>query len=237
MCEKVLAIIPARSGSKGIKDKNIKNLNGKPLMAYTIEEAIKSKVFEDIIVSTDSEKYKKIAEEYGAWVPFLRDKKLAEDTSDTLDVIEDALLKLKNMGKEYDALMILQPTSPLRDECDIRDAFKLFCEKKANAVVSMCECDYAPQLTKKLNDEMKLDGFLSNINKIRRQDIGKFYRLNGAIYLIKVHYFLKYKYIYQENSYAFIMDKRKSIDIDDLDDFEYTEFLMQKNHFHINNCS
>ncbi|CUU48164.1 cytidylyltransferase domain-containing protein [Clostridium beijerinckii] len=237
MCEKVLAIIPARSGSKGIKDKNIKNLNGKPLMAYTIEEAIKSKVFEEVIVSTDSEKYKKIAEEYGAWVPFLRDKKLAEDTSTTIDVIEDVLLKLKNIKKEYDALMILQPTSPLRDEYDIRGAFKLFCEKKANSVVSMCECDYAPQLTKRLNDEMKLDGFLSNINKIRRQDLGNFYRLNGAIYLMKIQYFLKYKYIYQENSYAFIMDKRKSIDIDDLDDFEYTEFLMQKNHFHINNSS
>ncbi len=235
MCEKVLAIIPARSGSKGIKDKNIKNLNGKPLMAYTIEEAIKSKVFEDIIVSTDSEKYKKIAEGYGAWVPFLRGMELAQDTSNTLDVVEDALLKLNNIGKEYDSLMILQPTSPLRDKYDIRDAFKLFCEKKANSVVSMCECDYAPQLTKRLNDEMKLDGFLSNINKIRRQDLGRFYRLNGAIYLIKTHYFLKYKYIYKENSYAFIMDKKKSIDIDDLDDFEYAEFLMQKNNFCRNN--
>ncbi|MBN7574100.1 MULTISPECIES: cytidylyltransferase domain-containing protein [Clostridium] len=237
MREKVLAIIPARSGSKGIKDKNIKNLNGKPLMSYTIEEAIKSKVFEDVIVSTDSEKYKKIAEEYGAWVPFLREKKLAEDTSTTIDVVEDVLLKLKIIGKEYDALMILQPTSPLRDKYDIRGALKLFCEKKANSVVSMCECDYPPQLTKRLNDEMKLDGFLSNIKKIRRQDLGKFYRLNGAIYLIKIQYFLKYKYIYQENSYAFIMDKKKSIDIDDLDDFQYTEFLMHKNHFHINNCN
>jgi len=235
MCEKILAVIPARSGSKGIKDKNIKNLNGKPLIAYTIEESIRSRIFEDVIVSTDSEKYKKIAEGYGAWVPFLREKKLAEDTANTIDVVEDVLLKLKNIGKKYDSLMILQPTSPLRDKYDIRGAFKLFCEKEANSVVSMCECDYAPQLTKKLNDKMKLDGFLSDINKIRRQDLGKFYRLNGAIYLIKVQYFLKYKYIYKENSYAFIMDKKKSIDIDDLDDLKYAEFLMQKNHFYINN--
>lgn len=228
MTDKILAIIPARSGSKGIKDKNIKSLNEKPLIAYTIEAALESKIFKDIIVSTDSEKYKRISEEYGAWVPFLRDKDLAEDTSTTSDVVYDLLLKLKDIGKEYDYLMILQPTSPLRDKEDIRNAMNLLYNKKANAVVSMCECDYLPLLTKELDEEMRLDGFLSNLNKVRRQDFKRFYRLNGAIYLMKVDYFLKYRYVYKKNSYACIMDKRKSIDIDDIDDFEYAEFLLQK---------
>ncbi|MDR3594101.1 acylneuraminate cytidylyltransferase family protein [Clostridium sp.] len=226
MNEKILAMIPARSGSKGIKDKNIKDLNGKPLIAYTIEAAIKSGVFQDIIVSTDSEKYKKISEEYGAWVPFLRSKESAKDASSTNDVIEEVLLKLQGIGKEYDSLMLLQPTSPLRDEEDIKNAVKLFYNKKANAVVSMCQCEHSPLLTKALDDEMRLDGFLATLNKFRRQDLKRFYRLNGAIYLMKAKYFLKYKDIYKQNSYALVMDKISSIDIDDMYEFEFAQFIM-----------
>lgn len=227
MENKILAIIPARSGSKGLKDKNIKLLNWKPLIAYTIEAALKSGVFEDVVVSTDSEKYKKISEEYGAWVPFLREKELALDTSSTNEVIQDVILKLKSVGKEYENFMILQPTSPLRDEEDIRNSVKLFYKKKADSIVSMCECEHSPLLSKKLDKSKSLDGFLSELKKIRRQDLNNFYRSNGAIYLVKVNYFLKYKDFYKENSYAFVMDKRKSIDIDDIYDFEYAEFLMK----------
>ncbi|WP_455815880.1 acylneuraminate cytidylyltransferase family protein [Clostridium butyricum] len=128
--DKIIAIIPARSGSKGLKDKNIKEINGKPLIAYTIESAIKSNVFKDVLVSTDSKKYLEIAVKYGAYVPFLRNEKLAKDTSSTNDVIEDVLTQLKKIGKEYDAFMLLQPTSPLRSIEDIKNALKLFEEKK-----------------------------------------------------------------------------------------------------------
>lgn len=228
MRDRILAIIPARSGSKGLKDKNIKKLNGKPLISYTIEAALKSQVFKDIVVSTDSEKYKKISEQYGAWVPFLRSKDLAQDTSSSNDVIEEVLLNLKHMGKEYDCFMILQPTSPLRNHEDIKNSINFFYEKRANSVVSMCECHDSPLLTTNLDEEMRLDGFLEQLNKVRRQDLKKFYRLNGAIYLVKVDYFFKYKNIYEKNSYAFVMDKRKSIDIDDINDFEYAEFIMNK---------
>lgn len=231
MKNKILAIIPARSGSKGIVDKNIKSLCGKPLIAYTIEAAIKSKIFDDIIVSTDSEKYKKISEEYGAWVPFLRSEELAQDISSTNDVIEDVLINLKKIGKEYSSLVILQPTSPLRDEDDIKESMRLFLEKGANSVVSMCECEHSPLLTKELDDSMNIDGFLSDLLNIRRQDLKKRYRLNGAIYITKVDYFLKYKDFYEKDSYAFIMSKEKSIDIDDMLDFEFAEFLMKKHTF------
>lgn len=228
MKEKILAIITARSGSKGLKDKNVRILNGKPLIAYTIEAALKSGVFEDVVVSTDSKKYKEISEEYGAWVPFLRSSNLAKDNTSTNDVIEEVLLKLKEAGKEYDSLMILQPTSPLRDAEDIKNSVKLFCEKEANSVVSMCECEHSPLLMKAIDENMRLDGFLSDCKQTRRQDFKKFYRLNGAIYLTKVEYFFKYKDFYKENSYAFIMGKRKSVDIDDIYDFEYVGFLMKK---------
>jgi CMP-N-acetylneuraminic acid synthetase len=226
MKEKVIAIIPARSGSKGISDKNIKELHGKPLIAYTIEAAIKSNAFEDVVVSTDSEKYKCIAEKYGAWVPFLRPKELSEDTSSTNDVIEDVLIKLKSMGKEYESFMILQPTSPLRDEKDIVNAIQLFYAKNANSVVSMCECEHSPILTRQLDHDMKLDGFLSELKSARRQDMKKFYRLNGAIYLLRTNYFLENKDYYKNESYAYIMENIKSIDIDENLDFIISESII-----------
>lgn len=224
--KRILAIIPARSGSKGLKDKNIKILNGKPLMAYTIEAALKSEIFTDILVSTDSAEYKKIAEMYGAWVPFLRPKELSNDATTTNEVIENILLTLEKMGKKYDDVMVLQPTSPLRNTKDIKAALQLFLEKKANSVISMCECEHSPLWCKTLEEDNKLDGFLKDVGSIGRQNLKTYYRLNGAIYLSKVSYFLKYKDFYKENSYAYIMDKKNSVDIDDIYDFEYAKFLM-----------
>ena len=224
-----LAIIPARSGSKGLKDKNIKLLNGKPLIAYTIEAALKSNIFREVLVSTDSEEYKKVSQEYGAWVPFLRPRCFAEDNTSTNEVIENVLLTLENMGKTYENFMVLQPTSPLRDENDLKEAFDFFIEKNANSVVSMCECEHSPLLTRKLSNEKQLDGFFADLKCSRRQELNNYYRLNGAIYLAKVDYFKKYKDFYKENSYAYIMDKCKSVDIDDMNDYLYAEFLMKTN--------
>lgn len=224
----ILAIIPARSGSKGLKDKNIRELNGKPMLAYTIEAARKSGIFKEILVSTDSEKYAEIARKYGAYVPFLRSEKTSSDNAATNEVIEEVLTNLKKLGKEYNKVMLLQPTSPLRDEEDIKGAIELFKNKKANCVVSMCECEHSPLLSKILDKEMNLDGFLSNFKKVRRQDMQAYYRLNGAIYLFNVDYFFKYKNFYEKDSYAYIMDKEKSIDIDDIFDFKLAEIIMKK---------
>ena len=132
-----IAIIIARSGSKGLKNKNIRLLKGKPLMAYTIEAALKSKCFDKVMVSTDSKKYADIAREYGAEVPFLRSKETAKDSTSPWDVVKEVLDQYKLMGEEFDTFALLQPTSPLRDHKDIRNAYKEFDEKKANAVVSM----------------------------------------------------------------------------------------------------
>lgn len=228
MKDKILAIIPARSGSKGLKDKNIKILNGKPLIAYTIEAAIKSSIFADIIVSTDSEEYARISKEYGAIVPFLREEALSNDKASTVDVIMDVFTKMKLFGKEYDSFVLLQPTSPLRTERNIIEAYNLFVRKNANSVVSVCEVDHNPLLSNTLEADLSLDNFIKKENNIRRQDLGKYFRLNGAIYIAKVDYYLKYKNFYEKDSYAYIMDKRNSVDIDDEIDFKLAEILTKE---------
>lgn len=225
--KKFIAIIPARSGSKGIKDKNIKELNGKPMIAYTIEAAKKSGICDDIIVSTDSQKYAEISIEYGAVIPFLRPENLSTDTATTNDVIEYTINKLKEAGKEYDYFILLQPTSPLRLSEDILGASSLLFEKKANSIVSVCEAEYSPLYMNILDESLSMDGFLPQNTKTRRQELSKHYRLNGAIYICKVDFFLEYKDFYREKSYAYIMDKKRSIDIDDEFDFFIVDSLMK----------
>ena len=223
-----IAIIPARSGSKGVKDKNIKELCGKPLMAYTIEATIKSKIFDCIHVSTDSEEYARIAKEYGADVPFLRDEEYATDTASTWDAVKNVLSKYSEFGKGFDMVTILQPTSPLRTSEDICNAYRLFCEKKALSVVSVCEVEHSPLLCNTLGEDLSLNNFI-DLNKVgRRQDMDKFYRINGGIYMIAAKIVTDINELYGKQSYAYIMDCRSSIDIDSELDFEYAEIIMKK---------
>ena len=129
-----LAVITARSGSKGIKDKNIRLINGKPLLAYSIEVALKTKLFDTIHVSTDSEYYADIARNYGADIPFLRNDELATDNADSWDVLRFVVKEYEKMGKRFDTITLLQPTSPLRTEIDICRAFEIYVEKQAENV-------------------------------------------------------------------------------------------------------
>lgn len=227
MKEKTLAIIPARSGSKGLKDKNIKMMNGKPMIAYTIEAAQNSKIFEDIIISTDSEKYAEIAKKYGGSVPYLRDKKLANDNAKSSDVILDILNRVE---KKYDSFIMLQPTSPLRTEKNIIEAYKMYLEKKANSVVSVCEMEHSPLWANILNEERRMDSFLKGIDVNKnRQELETYYRINGALYIANVEYFKKYQNFYYKDSYAYVMKKENSIDIDDELDFKIAEYLIKNN--------
>lgn len=226
--DKIIAIIPARSGSKGLKDKNIKLLNGKPLMVYSIEAALNSLCFDSIVVSTDSKKYAEIAEQYGAEVPALRAEYLSGDKVATNTVVIDLLAKLKENGEEFDYLMILQPTSPLRTSEDIRKAINLMKEKNANAVVSLCEVEHSPLYTGRVPEDLRIDGFIKKDTGHRRQDLPTYYRLNGAIYLAKVDYFMKYQDLYHDNCFAYLMDKKRSIDIDDKYDFEFAQYLISR---------
>jgi len=224
--KRFLAIIPARSGSKGLKDKNIKDLNGRAIMSYTIEAAKKSDVFDDVIVSTEAKAYADIAINYGAAVPFLRPDYLSTDEATTNDVVEYTIRELEKVGKKYDYFMILQPTSPLRRAEDILGAVELLFKKNANSVVSVCESEHSPLYMNTLDKTLSLKEFLPKDVKTRRQELPKYYRLNGAIYLCKVDYFLKYKDFYKEDSYAYIMEKTRSIDIDDEHDFRVAECML-----------
>lgn len=224
-----LAIIPARSGSKGLADKNIKLVNGKPLLAYTIEAAMKSKLFNEIFVSTDSEKYAKIALEWGANVPFLRSDELATDTASSLDVVKDALKRYKEMGEEFDTVAILQPTSPLRSAEDIIAGYNKMIEKDANSIIAVCEVDHSPLWSNTLPEDTSLTNFLKQeVINLNRQSLPTYYRINGALYLIKSDFLMMTDNIYSEKSYALVMPKERSVDIDNELDLKIAEIIIRK---------
>lgn len=226
---KNIAIITARSGSKGIKDKNIKLLNGKPLMAYTIEAAIKSKMFDEIMVSTDSIEYADIAKKYGAKVPFMRSSELSNDTALSWDVVRDVLNKYKEASKEFDTVALLQPTSPLRTAEDIVKGYKIFKDKSANSVIGVCEVDHSPLWMNTLPEDNSMGNFINpKVVGLPRQKLDKYYRINGALYIIRTDIINKIDNLYNDKCYACIMDKKKSIDIDDEYDFLLAEILLQK---------
>jgi len=227
--KKFLAIIPARSGSKGIKNKNIIPLKGKPLISYTIESALESGIFDETIVSTDSEEIAEISKAYGAKVPFLRPYELATDEVSTLDVILHTLDYYISQKIFYDYFVLLQPTSPLRNSEDIVNAVELLFKKKADSVVSVCETDHSPLWSNVLPKDLSLNNFLSKEARNKpRQELPKYYRINGAIYISKIEHFLKERDFYVKNSYAYIMPLDRSIDIDNYIDLKLAEILLEE---------
>jgi len=229
---KNLAIIPARSGSKGLIDKNIKMLNGKPLMAYTIMAAINSEEFDEVMVSTDSPRYAQIAKEYGAKVPFLRSAETSSDSASSWAMVEEVLGKYRELGREFDSFCILQPTSPLREASDIKAAYKLYKEQAELAVVSVCEAEHSPLWCGQLPDNKEFVGFIDPGAIKQRQAGGKFYRLNGAIYIVNIDKFKEDKFLYQKGSYAYVMDQGRSIDIDNEWDFDLAEYCIKRRSTH-----
>ena len=217
----IVAIIPARAGSKGLKNKNIIDLCGKPLMAYSIEAALKAEVFSRVIVSTDSERY---AEDYGAEV-MMRDEELASDTATTYMVVENIL---KKMG-DIDYFVLLQPTSPLRNEEHIREAVQLFEEKleKFDFLASVKEAEHASVLVRPIEEDMSLKHFDTDFSTYRRQGY-KEYSPNGAIFIAKPDAYLEQKHFFGERSVGYIMDKYSSADIDDQIDYELAKVLMMR---------
>ena len=222
-----IAIIPARSGSKGLKDKNIKELNGKPLLAYSIYAAKESKLFDEIMVSTDSSKYAEIARSFGANVPLLRSEGNSSDKASSWDVVLEVLSKYFETGQKFDSVCLLQPTSPLRTANDITDAYKLLEEKQANAVTSVCEVDHSPLWTMTLPPNLSLEEFKKRDSDTPRQLLEKYYRLNGAIYIRKINYSSKGIQLIDANEFAFIMPRENSIDIDTELDFIIAEAIMK----------
>lgn len=226
---KNIAIIPARCGSKGLKNKNIKELNGIPLLAYSIKAAQVTGLFDEIMVSTDSQLYADISVEHGATVPFLRSKEQSGDNAGTWDVVKEVLAGYLKNGKQFDTVCLLQPTSPLRKAEDILKGYEELQIKDAEAITSVCEMDHSPIWSMVLPEDNSLIAFrkaLSNI--VPRQKLKKYYRINGALYIRKIQYTGDSIVILDSKEYAVIMDRRSSIDIDVAEDFEMTEYFMSK---------
>ena len=225
-----IAIILARSGSKGLKDKNIKLMNGKPLIAYSIEAAKNSGLFDVVHVSTDSQKYADIATEYGADEPFLRSEEMSSDTADSWDAVLEVLRRYKEIGKDFDLVTLLQPTSPIRTGEDIKNAFEIFKVKDANAVISVCESGHPIEWYIPLLNGNDMSAFATSEEKSgRRQDADTYYRMNGSIYMLKTAYLKENpRNIIRSEVYAYVMDKYSSIDIDTQFDFDIAEAIIKK---------
>lgn len=234
----MIAIIPARGGSKGLLGKNIKLLNGLPLIAYSILEAKKSKQIEKVIVSTDSEEIAEISMKFGAEVPFLRPFELASDTALAIDNYIFTIEKLKELyKKDIHEIVVLQPTSPLRTMKDIDKAIEIYFKKNADSVISITEMTHPPIWAKKITETGIIKEYFGNdIGLKNRQEIEIAFIPNGAIFILK-YSLLKDKYTYySEKTFPYIMPNNRSVDIDTQYDFEYAEFLITK-YYGTNNIS
>ncbi|MEY8198226.1 MAG: acylneuraminate cytidylyltransferase family protein [Colwellia sp.] len=223
----MLAIIPARGGSKGLPGKNIKRLHGKPMIAYTIEAALKSSSIDRVIVSTDCEEIAKVSLEYGAEVPFIRPDELASDKSLAIDTYLHAIdWVFASTGKKVEELAVLLPTCPLRHASDIDAAHALYEKDDVSSVVSYTEEHHPLHWHKYLNDKQQLINIFSD-SLLNRQDERVSYYPNGAIFLFKADLLLNKQY-YDESSIAYLMPRERSVDVDTLEDFKYLEYLIGK---------
>lgn len=222
----VLAVIPARGGSKGLLRKNILPLAGKPLIGWTIEAALKAACVRRTVVSTDDEEIAEIARMEGAEVPFLRPANLATDTATSADVLRHAIEQCPG----FDTVMLLQPTSPSRTSRDIDSAFTILCETNAPSCVSLCPVQESPWLMFQLCGNGRIDRLLPRRQEgERRQDLPSVYRLNGAIYLSRTEAFLSTGQFIGPDTVGYPMPAERSIDIDTREDFDLADRLLRKN--------
>jgi CMP-N,N'-diacetyllegionaminic acid synthase len=211
---KILAVIPARGGSKGLPGKNIYEFYGKPLIAWTIEAAQSSSYIDRLILSSDDEDIISVAKFYGCEVPFKRNSQLALDDTPSIDVVIDAI----NRCSGYDWILLLQPTSPLRNTQDIDEAIRYCMEREADACVSVSEVKQSPYWMFRLTELQTLKPVVSEPLPVRRQDLPQCYTLNGAIYLARTDYLLKHKSFILPKTVPYVLPPERAIDIDTLDD-------------------
>jgi CMP-N,N'-diacetyllegionaminic acid synthase len=228
----ILCTICARGGSKGVKNKNIKELNGKPLIAYTIEQAKHSRLFEHIVVSTDSDDIANVAKQYGAEVFFKRSPEMASDTAGKLDVIKDAFKRSEeHYNRTFGYLIDLDATAPLRSVEDIINSFNQFKENNNDNLITAMPSRRSPYFNLVEQDKhgkvylsKKLDSAV-----VRRQDAPKSYDMNASIYIWKRDIILDESSIFLEKTGLYVMPEERSIDIDNELDFKFVEFLMREN--------
>ncbi|MAE50965.1 MAG: hypothetical protein CMH27_04070 [Micavibrio sp.] len=227
---KVLGLICARGGSKGVPGKNIKDICGKPLIAWSIEAALQCPDIADVVISTDDENIADVAKAYGAEVPFMRPPELARDDTKQIDAIVHAVQSLKDAGREYDAVALLQPTCPLRIADDITGALDLMAQTQSDTVITVTAEEGVILSTfyeLEKDNEARLM-FPSSKEGTLRQDYNAIYRRCGLIYVLRPDYVLRNKVLYGTKVSAYVVPKKRSFDIDCHFDWELTEWLLQQ---------
>lgn len=225
-CKKVLAIIPARGGSKGLPGKNLKTLGEKPLIAWTIESALISKLIDKTIVSTDCQEIAAVSKTFGAEVPFIRPDWLSTDEAETAGVV---LHTLNSVSEHFDIIVLLQPTSPFRNSGHIDEALKTYKNLKAQSLVSICESHKSPYWMFSSEDDGTLVPVIRGKKQFsRRQELPKTYCLNGAIYIVDVELFLDNAEFVYDDSKSYLMDHESSFDIDNLMDLKQAQLVLDE---------
>jgi CMP-N-acetylneuraminic acid synthetase len=229
---KVLFVITARGGSKGVPGKNIRVLGGMPLIAYKIIAAKKCQYESRIIVSTDDEDIAEIAKKYGAEVPFVRPAELATDSASSADVVLHAMNWVnENSNETYDYVCLLEPSSPFASYKDLNEALRLIEENDADTLLGMKEADVTTNFIHSLDKDGRLSKFyyaIKDLKSIRRQDQEKEYTMNGCMYIARWEYFMKNKLFHSENSIPYIMPEEHSIEIDTMLDYEFACRIVEK---------
>ena len=229
---KILGVIPARGGSKGVPRKNIKNLGNIPLIGHTIKAALESNIFK-LVVSTEDAEIAEISLKLGANVPFKRPIQFAQDNSSSIDVAINALLETEKIyNEQYDAIMMLQPTTPFRNKIDINNSIDILLNNSdADSVISVVNVEgHHPARMKYINNNILIDpDFCEKQENQNRQELVPMYIRNGAIYLTKRNILLQNS-LKGHKSYAYIMPLERSINIDNQNDFDYAKWLLQKSY-------
>jgi N-acylneuraminate cytidylyltransferase len=220
---KVLAVIPARGGSKGVPGKNIRIVGGKPLIAWTIDAAHESVFVDRVVLSSDDQEIIEVAQKYNCDIPFVRDSSLACDRTPTIDVVLDAI----NRCPGYEWVVLLQPTSPLRTSNDIDLAIKQCIQYNAPACVSVCLAQESPYWMFTLQKDARLQSLLPDMKITRRQDLPDVYSLNGAIYVARTQWLMQEKKFITHETIAYEMPVERSIDIDTESDFLQLQILLE----------
>jgi CMP-N-acetylneuraminic acid synthetase len=226
--KKIAAIIPARKGSKGISNKNIINLNGYPLIEYSLKEATKVDIIDKLIVSTDSQEVLKISKKYNIFIKNLRPKNLSDDNAVLYDVIKYEINNNNLIDEGYEIIILLQPTSPLRKSYMIREAIIDFVDSNQISAVSVSEADENPIFMRKINTNNELIKIIDTNSTVRRQDLEKIYKVNGMIYINYIKDIIEKNISLNDNKSPIIIPKEFAIDVDTIEDLQLAEKIIQK---------
>lgn len=221
----ICAIVPARGGSRGIPRKNLRPFRGRPLVCHAIDVGHAATLVERVIVSTDDPEIATVARAAGGEAPFLRPAALAQDDTPTLPVLQHAVQWLEESGSAVTAVVLLQPTSPLRTAEQVDAAIRIFLETGADSVASVCEVDHSPYWMQRLEGDRLIPFAPEGRAYLRRQDLPRLYRLNGAIYVTSRAVLMNEERVLGADTRALVMERHHSVDIDDELDFQLAELV------------